>query len=54
MTAINAVGESIFSNEVNATPTGSTVPKSGLFPDLFTVLLFLGTVVFFTRRKNRS
>ncbi|MFX0084361.1 MAG: fibronectin type III domain-containing protein [Candidatus Hodarchaeota archaeon] len=52
VTAINVKGESVFSNEVEATPPGISVPKSGSFIDLFFLLLFLGTLVIFNRNEK--
>ena len=54
VTAINIVGESDFSVEVSATPTGVTIPESGTFPSFFFVLVFLGALVIFTRKTRKS
>ncbi|MHA1995818.1 MAG: NosD domain-containing protein [Candidatus Hodarchaeales archaeon] len=53
VTAINAIGESEFSNEIEAHPTGISTPRSGAFPDYFFLLSFLGILVLFTRKIKR-
>ncbi|MHA1945997.1 MAG: right-handed parallel beta-helix repeat-containing protein [Candidatus Hodarchaeales archaeon] len=54
VTAINAIGESEFSDEIEANPTGLSVPKSGSFPDFLILLSFLGILVLFTRKIKRN
>ncbi|MFX0204992.1 MAG: kelch repeat-containing protein [Candidatus Hodarchaeota archaeon] len=54
VTAINAIGESAFSTEVSATPTGMTIPKSGTFPGFVILLVFLGTLVVITRKSKKT
>lgn len=54
VTAINVIGESTFSTEVSATPTGVTIPKSGTFPSVLILLLFLGTLVLVTRKSRKT
>lgn len=53
VTAINTVGESDFSTEVSATPTGMTIPQSGAFPDFLAVLFFLGILVVLIRKHKK-
>ena len=50
---VGTVGESSFSNEVKATPTGISIPKSGSFPGFLAIFSFLFVLVIFSR-KNKS
>lgn len=57
VTAINAVGESTFSNEVSATPTTpatTTTTEVGTFPGVLLILVVFITLVVFTRRRNET
>ncbi|MHA1979392.1 MAG: Kelch repeat-containing protein [Candidatus Hodarchaeales archaeon] len=52
VTAINTIGESSFSNEVKATPTGISIPKSGSFPGFLAIFSFLFVLAIFTRKAK--
>ncbi len=54
VTAINGIGESKFSSEINATPTGISVPKSGSLPSLPLLLVFFGIFVVVTRKFKKT
>ncbi len=57
VTAKNIIGESPYSLEVDATPTGVTIPQSGAFPDILSIIaiLTIGVIVIGKKRKkNRN
>ena len=53
VTALNAVGESKFSDEVSVTPSGLTIPQVGSFPSMIAVIFFLGIFGLVIRKQKK-
>jgi len=54
ITAVNALGESYYSQEEEATPTGVSIPKSGAFPDILSIIAILVVGVVLIRKKRQK
>jgi hypothetical protein len=54
VTAINNMGESVYSQEVRITPKGISKPQSGALPNILTILSFLVVAVIILRKTRRK